>query len=121
MTYNRCSLVHLTSLFSFQPNIIFKPAPQSHVDVSFNEFEFTAHVNENAMLRLLEPMRFVSPFTVLCPASISELYGGIDNEIRNEKSLLNPRSPHAVAKLYRYYTKQQYRGCYNLNTFTVFS
>lgn len=73
------------------------------------------------MLRVLEPMRFVSPFTVFYPASISELYGGIDNEIRNEKSLLNPRSQHAVAKLYRYYTTQQHRECYNLNTFTAFS
>ena len=47
-------------------------------------------------------------------ASSSEMYGGINNKKLNEESLLEPKSPYAVGKLFAHHMTKVYRESYGL-------
>ncbi len=101
----------------YKPDCIYNLAAQSHVGVSFNEPEYTSQVDAIGTLRILEAIKTLIPHSKFYQASTSELYGGLSGELLNEKTVFNPRSPYAAAKLYSYYLVKQYREGYGLKTY----
>lgn len=101
-----------------QPDEIYNLAAQSHVKVSFETPEYTANVDALGPLRVLEAVRLLGLESKcrIYQASTSELYGGQGgvDELLNEESPFNPRSPYAVAKLYGFYIIKNYREAYGM-------
>ena len=99
-----------------RPDEIYNLAAQSHVQVSFNSPEFTANINANGVLRILEAVRLCG-LTDSCriyQASTSELYGKVVEVPQNENTPFHPYSSNAVAKLYGYWLVKEYREAYGM-------
>jgi GDPmannose 4,6-dehydratase len=98
------------------PDEIYNLAAQSHVQVSFEEPEYTANVDALGTLRLLEAIRILGleKKTRFYQASTSEMYGLVQQIPQNETTPFYPRSPYAVAKLYAYWITVNYREAYGL-------
>lgn len=99
-----------------QPDEIYNLAAMSHVQVSFEEPEYTANVDGIGTLRILEAIRLLGLVnkTKVYQASTSELYGLVESVPQSEKTPFYPRSPYAVAKLYAYWITVNYREAYNM-------
>ncbi len=99
-----------------QPDEIYNLAAQSHVQVSFEEPEYTANSDALGALRILEAIRILGleKKTRFYQASTSELYGLVQQTPQTEKTPFYPRSPYAVAKLYAYWITVNYREAYGL-------
>ena len=97
-----------------KPDEVYNLAAQSHVQVSFEEPEYTANADAIGVLRLLEIMRNLPNPPKLYQASTSELYGGQSDQSLNEETPFNPRSPYAAAKHYAFQVCKIYREAYGL-------
>ncbi|MCX8471072.1 MAG: GDP-mannose 4,6-dehydratase [Chitinophagaceae bacterium] len=99
-----------------QPDEIYNLGAQSHVQVSFDEPEYTANSDGLGTLRLLEAIRLLGmeKKTKFYQASTSELYGLVQEVPQKETTPFYPRSPYGVAKLYAYWIVVNYREAYNL-------
>ncbi|EON17248.1 GDP-mannose 4,6-dehydratase [Cupriavidus sp. GA3-3] len=99
-----------------QPTEIYNLAAQSHVQVSFEEPEYTANSDGIGALRLLEAIRILGleKTARFYQASTSELYGLVQEVPQKETTPFYPRSPYAVAKLYAYWITVNYRESYGL-------
>ena len=98
------------------PDEIYNLAAQSHVQVSFEEPEYTANSDALGTLRVLEAMRILGleKKARFYQASSSELYGLVQETPQTEKTPFYPRSPYAVAKLYAYWITVNYREAYGM-------
>jgi GDPmannose 4,6-dehydratase len=104
-----------------QPDEIYNLGAMSHVQVSFEEPEYTANVDGIGTLRILEAIRILGleKKTRIYQASTSELYGGLA-ENKNEKGFYDenspfyPRSPYGVAKIYGFWITKNYREAYGI-------
>lgn len=108
------SLIHIVE--KVQPDEIYNLAAQSHVQVSFEEPEYTANSDAVGVLRLLEAIRILhlEKKTRFYQASTSELYGLVQEIPQRETTPFYPRSPYAVAKLYGYWIVVNYREAYGM-------
>ncbi len=108
------SLIHIVE--KVQPDEIYNLAAQSHVQVSFEEPEYTANSDALGVLRLLEAIRILGleKKTRFYQASTSELYGLVQEIPQKETTPFYPRSPYAVAKLYGYWIVVNYREAYGM-------
>ncbi|SEA44453.1 GDP-mannose 4,6-dehydratase [Alkalimonas amylolytica] len=108
------SLVRL--LNETQPDEVYNLAAQSHVHVSFSSPEYTADVNANGTLRLLDAIRTLKMEDKVrfYQASTSELYGKIQQPRQSETTPFYPRSPYATAKLFAYWATINYREAYGI-------
>jgi GDPmannose 4,6-dehydratase len=108
------SLIHIVQ--KVQPDEIYNLAAQSHVQVSFEEPEYTANSDAVGVLRLLEAIRILGleKSTRFYQASTSELYGLVREIPQKETTPFYPRSPYAVAKLYGYWIVVNYREAYGM-------
>ncbi len=99
-----------------QPDEIYNLAAQSHVQVSFEEPEYTANADGLGTLRILEAMRILglAKLTRFYQASTSELYGLVQESPQRETTPFYPRSPYAAAKLYAYWVTVNYREAYGM-------
>jgi GDPmannose 4,6-dehydratase len=99
-----------------QPDEIYNLGAMSHVQVSFDEPEYSANTDGIGTLRLLEAMRILKleDKTKFYQASTSELYGLIQETPQRETTPFYPRSPYAVAKLYAYWITVNYREAYGM-------
>ncbi len=97
-----------------QPDEIYNLAAQSHVAVSFEIPEYTAHSDAIGVLKILEVMRNFAPKCRLYQASTSELYGKALEVPQTETTPFYPRSPYAVAKQYAFWIIKNYREAYGL-------
>lgn len=99
-----------------QPDEIYNLAAQSHVQVSFEEPEYTANSDGLGALRILEAIRILGfeKKTKFYQASTSELYGLVQEIPQRETTPFYPRSPYAVAKLYAYWITVNYRESYDM-------
>jgi GDPmannose 4,6-dehydratase len=108
---------NLTRIISeVQPDEVYNLGAQSHVAVSFESPEYTADVDANGTLRLLEAIRFLGleKKTRFYQASTSELYGLVQETPQTETTPFHPRSPYAVAKMYAYWITVNYREAYGM-------
>ena len=99
-----------------QPDEIYNLAAQSHVQVSFEEPEYTANSDALGTLRILEAIRILGleKKTKFYQASTSELYGLVQETPQRETTPFYPRSPYGVAKLYGYWITVNYREAYGI-------
>ncbi len=99
-----------------QPDEIYNLGAMSHVQVSFEEPEYTAQVDGIGTLRILEAVRLLglTQKTRIYQASTSELYGLVQAVPQSETTPFYPRSPYAVAKLYGYWITVNYREAYGM-------
>jgi GDPmannose 4,6-dehydratase len=108
------SLIHIIE--KVQPDEIYNLAAQSHVQVSFEEPEYTANSDALGTLRILEAIRTMglTEKTRFYQASTSELFGKVQEVPQTEDTPFYPRSPYAVAKLYAYWITVNYREAYGM-------
>jgi GDPmannose 4,6-dehydratase len=108
------SLMHIIQ--RVQPDEIYNLAAQSHVQVSFEEPEYTANADALGTLRILEAIRTLglAQKTRFYQASTSELFGLVQEIPQKETTPFYPRSPYAAAKLYAYWITVNYREAYGL-------
>jgi GDPmannose 4,6-dehydratase len=99
-----------------QPDEIYNLAAQSHVQVSFEEPEYTANADALGTLRILEAIRTLglTQKTRFYQASTSELFGKVQEIPQRETTPFYPRSPYAAAKLYAYWITVNYREAYGM-------
>jgi GDPmannose 4,6-dehydratase len=99
-----------------QPDEIYNLGAQSHVQVSFEQPDYTAEADALGPLRLLEAIRMLKmeEKTRFYQASTSELYGLVQEIPQKETTPFYPRSPYAVAKLYAYWICVNYREAYGI-------
>ena len=95
-------------LEKIKPDEIYNLGAQSHVKVSFEVPEYTAEVDAVGTLRFIDAIKETGIQTKFYQASTSELYGKVQEIPQNEKTLFYPRSPYGVAKLYAYWTIDNY-------------
>jgi GDPmannose 4,6-dehydratase len=98
------------------PQEIYNLAAQSHVQVSFDNPEYTANADGLGTLRLLEAIRILGMVgrTRFYQASTSEMFGKAQTVPQNERTPFHPRSPYAVAKLYAFWITVNYREAYGI-------
>ncbi|WP_158944608.1 GDP-mannose 4,6-dehydratase [Granulicella sp. S190] len=108
------SLIHIVQ--KVQPDEIYNLGAQSHVQVSFEQPEYTADADALGPLRLLEAIRILGleKKTRFYQASTSELYGLVQEIPQKETTPFYPRSPYAVAKMYAYWICINYREAYGI-------
>jgi GDPmannose 4,6-dehydratase len=99
-----------------QPDEIYNLGAMSHVQVSFEEPEYSADVDGIGTLRILEAVRLLgmTKKVKIYQASTSELYGLVQEVPQSETTPFYPRSPYAVAKLYAYWITVNYREAYGM-------
>src|SRR4030081_3824481 len=91
-----------------RPDEIYNLAAQSHVQISFDQPEYTGDADGIGTTRLLEAIRTTGLPTRFYQASTSEMFGSTPPP-QNESSPFHPRSPYAVAKLYAHWRTVNYR------------
>jgi len=98
------------------PHEIYNLAAQSHVQVSFDNPEYTANADALGTLRLLEAIRILGLIghSRFYQASTSEMFGKAQAVPQNEGTPFYPRSPYGVAKLYAYWITVNYREAYGM-------
>ena len=84
--------------------------------MSFDVPEYTADVDADGVLRLLEAVRIcgLEKTCRIYQASTSELYGKVQEVPQSETTPFYPRSPYAVAKLYGFWIMKNYRESYGM-------
>ena len=101
-------------LYRIQPEEVYHLAAQSHVRVSFDIPEYTGDVTGIGTVRILEAIREVGLKTRYYLAGSSEMYGLVQEVPQRETTVLYPRSPYGVAKVYGHYITINYRESYGI-------
>ena len=98
-----------------KPDEIYNLGAQSHVQVSFETPEYTANSDALGTIRMLEAIRTLDMVDKVkfYQASTSEMFGKSPPP-QNEKTIFQPRSPYAAAKLFSYWVTVNYREAYGL-------
>ena len=86
-------------ILEVNPDEIYNLAAQSHVRISFDIPQFTAHTNAVGVLNMLEAFRQSAPNARFYQASSSEMFGSSvdDDDYQRETTPFNPVSPYAVS------------------------
>jgi GDPmannose 4,6-dehydratase len=98
-----------------RPDEIYNLAAQSHVQISFDQPEYTGDADGLGTTRLLEAIRTTGLPTRFYQASTSEMFG-LSPPPQSEASPFHPRSPYAIAKLYAHWMTVNYREAHDLFT-----
>jgi GDPmannose 4,6-dehydratase len=96
-----------------KPDEIYNLAAQSHVQISFDQPEYTGDTDGLGTTRLLEAIRTTGLPIRFYQASTSEMFG-LTPPPQNESSPFHPRSPYAAAKLYAHWMTVNYREAHKL-------
>lgn len=112
-------LVISNLISQIQPDEVYNLAAQSHVKVSFEIPYYTAQCDGLGTLAILEAVKNHCPKAKIYQASTSELYGGMTYNMPptgyTEESVMHPRSPYGVAKLYGLWITRNYRESYGMH------
>ena len=101
------------AIASIEPDEIYNLGAQSHVQVSFQQPEYTGNADGLGVIRLLEAIREARVNTRLYQAGTSEMFGDSPPP-QSEQSVFRPRSPYAAAKLYAHWLVANYREAYGI-------
>lgn len=99
-------------LQEIQPDEIYNLGAQSHVQVSFEQPEFTNNVNAMGTIRLLEAARKI-PNVKIYQASSSEMFGNSISP-QNETTPFDPCSPYAISKVSAFWSVKNYRDSFGM-------
>jgi GDPmannose 4,6-dehydratase len=100
-------------VMTVEPDEIYNLAAQSHVQISFDQPEYTGDTDGLGTTRLLEAIRASRRPTRFYQASTSEMFG-LTPPPQSELSPFYPRSPYAVSKLYAHWMTVNYREAHGL-------
>lgn len=105
----------LTTLVNnIEPDEIYNLAAQSHVAVSFSNPGYSVETSAKGPLTLLEVVKNLDKKSKYYQASSSEMFGGEKNELINENTKLDPKSPYAAGKALAHNLTTIYRDSYDL-------
>ena len=105
----------LTNLINnIQPDEIYNLAAQSHVAVSFKNPIYSTQTSTIGTITILESIRNINKDIKFYQASSSEMFGGENEELLNEESKLNPKSPYAAGKVFCHDITKIYRDSYGI-------
>jgi GDPmannose 4,6-dehydratase len=96
-----------------RPDEIYNLAAQSHVQISFDQPEYTGDTDGIGTTRLLEAIRTTGLSVRFYQASTSEMFG-LSSPAQSETTPFRPRSPYAIAKLYAHWMTINYREAHRL-------
>ena len=103
-----------TLINTIQPDEVYNLAAQSHVAVSFQNPVYTTQVGTLGSLSILESIRHNDKRIKFYQASSSEMYGGANEEMLDEESVFDPKSPYAASKVFAHNMTKIYRESYGL-------
>ena len=107
----------LTTLVNkIEPDEIYNLAAQSHVAVSFSNPGYSVETSAKGPLTLLEVIKNMDKNSKYYQASSSEMFGGEKNELINETTKFDPKSPYAAGKVLAHNLTTIYRDSYDLFT-----
>ncbi len=98
---------------TIRPDEIYNLAAQSHVQISFDQPEYTGDTDGLGTTRLLEAVRTNGLPVRFYQASTSEMFG-VSAPPQSETTPFRPRSPYAIAKLYAHWMTVNYREAHQL-------
>lgn len=96
-----------------QPDEIYNLAAQSHVQISFDQPEYTGDADGLGTTRILEALRASGLPARFYQASTCDMFG-LSPPPQNETTPFQPRSPYAVAKLYAHWMTVTFRDVHGL-------
>lgn len=96
------------------PDEVYNLAAQSHVSVSFVNPIFTTQIGTLGSISILEAIRSLEKNVKFYQASSSEMYGGSSQEMLNEESIFDAKSPYGASKVFAHEITKIYRDSYNL-------
>jgi GDPmannose 4,6-dehydratase len=102
-----------------QPDEFYNLGAISFVAYSWENAHLTTEVTGTGVLNALEAVRLYNSTTNsnvrFYQASSSEMFGKVQQVPQNEETLLWPRSPYGVAKVYGHYMTINYRESYGMH------
>ncbi len=104
----------IDALQKTQPDEVYNLAAQSFVPTSWGQPVLTGEFTALGVTRILEAVRLVKRDIRFYQASSSEMFGKVQEVPQRETTVLYPRSPYGVAKVYGHYITVNYRESYNL-------
>ena len=109
----------LNALDVSSPTEVYNLGAKSHVAFSWEQAQQTAQVTAIGVLNLLEAIRVSCPDSSSRPrfyqASSSEMFGKAQEVPQRESTLLWPRSPYGVAKVFGHHMTINYRESYGFH------
>lgn len=117
------NLLDLSSLMrafsTAEPDEVYNLGAVSFVAYSWENARLTTDVTGGGVLNVLEALRFYQDTSGKAvrfyQASSSEMFGKVQEVPQRESTLLWPRSPYGVAKVYGHYMTINYRESYGLH------
>ena len=107
--YSLIDAIHQT-----QPDELYNLAAQSFVPTSWGQPVLTGEFTALGVTRVLEAVRLVNKNIRFYQASSSEMFGKVQEVPQRETTILYPRSPYGVAKVYGHYITINYRESYGI-------
>jgi len=104
----------LALLRRVRPEEVFSLSGQSSVGLSFEQPVETIQSVALGTLNLLEGIRLSDLNIRFYNAGSTECFGDTGNDVANEHTKFNPRSPYGVAKASAYWTVANYREAYGM-------
>ncbi|WP_328810734.1 GDP-mannose 4,6-dehydratase [Rhodococcus sp. NBC_00294] len=102
-----------------KPDEVYNLGAISFVAYSWENARLTSDVTGGGVLNILEAVRFFQDSSGrdvrFYQASSSEMFGKVQEVPQTEKTLLWPRSPYGVAKVYGHYMTINYRESYGMH------
>ena len=109
----------IRALRTAQPDEVYNLGAISFVAYSWENAHITTEVTAKGVLNLLEALRLhcntVGTGVRFYQASSSEMFGKVQDVPQRESTLLWPRSPYGVAKVFGHYMTINYRESYNMH------
>ena len=104
----------IDALHQTRPDEIYNLGAQSFVPTSWGQPVLTGEFTALGVTRVLEAIRLVDRNIRFYQASSSEMFGKVQEVPQRETTILYPRSPYGVAKVYGHYITINYRESYNI-------
>ncbi|HET6667575.1 MAG TPA: GDP-mannose 4,6-dehydratase [Intrasporangium sp.] len=109
----------MRALKDSEPDEVYNLAAISFVAYSWENAHLTTDVTAKGVLNMLEAVRLFAgddpSRTRFYQASSSEMFGKVQQVPQNEETLLWPRSPYGVSKVYGHYMTINYRESYGMH------
>tara|TARA_B100000780_G_C21121175_1_gene454186 strand:+ start:669 stop:1625 length:957 start_codon:yes stop_codon:yes gene_type:complete len=101
-------------ILNVRPHEIYNLSGQTSVAQSFENPVEAYESIVNGAINILEAIRIVDPTIKYFNAGSGEIYGGNNQDISNEKSLVYPMSPYAAAKASAMHIVRNYRDSFDI-------
>ena len=106
----------LSELFrSVDPDEVYNLAAQSFVQTSWQQAVLTGETTALGVTRILNAVKNTNPEIRFYQASSSEMFGKVEESPQHERTLLWPRAPYGVSKVFAHHMTINYRESYGMH------